>query len=285
MTRTNKFGEILGADVIMVSMSGEPSTLPRLGPLGRLLLSLSVSQRPIDEKPDPRIAVENFDSIMPGIVNLMRGSHVLDIGCGTGALAIGLARRGCTVVGVDIQEHLLEEARSLAGDTPVHFTRHFEAAKFDWVVSVNSMEHFANPLAMLRDMRSALTATGRIVVTFCPTWFAPYGAHMHFFTKVPWVHLLFPERTVLAVRARFINDGAMRYEDVTGGLNRMTVRRFYGLVREANLTVATSRVDAVRALPLVHIPLLGELFANRVTAVLVKTSADARLEMHGVVDP
>lgn len=253
---------------------GEPGTLPSLGLLGRLLLRLSLPQRaPEGLRPDPDAAVRKFEAIVPGIVGLMQGARVLDFGCGSGALAVGLAREGCDVVGLDIQEGLLKQGRSLAGKTHVLFTDRLDRRKFDWIISVNSMEHFSKPLAVLRQMSVALAPAGRIVITFCPTWLAPYGAHMHFFTNVPWVHLFFPERAVLAVRARFVNDGAMRYEDVTGGLNRMTVQRFFRLVPKAGQTVLASRVDSVRGLHVIQLPLLGELFANRVTAMLARTPA------------
>ena len=42
------------------------------------------------------------------------GSRVLDVACGTGNLAIPLARSGCVVSGVDIAPNLLEEARQRA---------------------------------------------------------------------------------------------------------------------------------------------------------------------------
>lgn len=46
------------------------------------------------------------------IADELRANHVLDIGCGTGCLAILLARGGRTVVGVDPSEASLEVARS-----------------------------------------------------------------------------------------------------------------------------------------------------------------------------
>ena len=42
------------------------------------------------------------------------GGRVIDIGCGTGELALWLAERGCTVTGVDFLEHPLEVARQKA---------------------------------------------------------------------------------------------------------------------------------------------------------------------------
>lgn len=42
------------------------------------------------------------------------GSHILDVPCGHGRLAIELARRGFRVTGVDLSEELLDEARASA---------------------------------------------------------------------------------------------------------------------------------------------------------------------------
>src|SRR6476661_7677186 len=43
-----------------------------------------------------------------------RPASVLDAGCGTGRVAIELARRGVDVVGVDLDAHLLDAARTKA---------------------------------------------------------------------------------------------------------------------------------------------------------------------------
>ncbi|MFI5349457.1 MAG: class I SAM-dependent methyltransferase [Elusimicrobiota bacterium] len=48
-------------------------------------------------------------------LGLKRGSRVLDIPCGTGRHAVRLARRGASVLGVDITPAYLREARRIAG--------------------------------------------------------------------------------------------------------------------------------------------------------------------------
>ena len=49
-------------------------------------------------------------------LNLPAGAKVLDVGCGTGNLAIPLARQGCVVTGVDIAPNLLVQARDRAAE-------------------------------------------------------------------------------------------------------------------------------------------------------------------------
>ncbi|AGZ41440.1 class I SAM-dependent methyltransferase [Actinoplanes friuliensis] len=65
--------------------------------------------------PQPAIAAVLDDRV--------RGPKVLDIGCGTGTLAIDLARRGYEVTAVDISGVAIDEARSraAAAGVTVHF--------------------------------------------------------------------------------------------------------------------------------------------------------------------
>lgn len=46
--------------------------------------------------------------------HIEKGWHVLDIGCGTGALTLRVARRGARVVGIDVNPDMLEIARRKA---------------------------------------------------------------------------------------------------------------------------------------------------------------------------
>ncbi len=220
---------------------------------------------------DPDEALRLFSERWPDALKPMIGGRVLDFGCGGGALSIALARAGCSVVGLDIQERLLEVGRTAPGGDLVQFTRHVPSAPVDWVVSIDSMEHFSDPLGVLSQMREILAPGGRILMSFCPTWMAPYGAHMHFFTKVPWVQYVFPEAAVMAVRSRYVRDGATRYEEVEGGLNKMTVGRFRELLALAGLRPESMRIDYVKGQVWAsRIPLVRELLANQVTSTLAR---------------
>lgn len=250
----------------------------------RILLALSRDPGEDDyhEATDPWTldnALEPLRRELPDLRALVAGRRVLDFGCGAGWQAAALAREGAAlVVGVDSNEATLRSARALAvraglGTDRLRFAPRVPPelrGGFDVVISQNAMEHFDDPAAILGEMRAALRPGGCIVVTFGPPWLAPSGSHMHFFTRVPWVNLLFSERTVMAVRARYRRDGARRYEEVESGLNRMTVGRFEALVRRCGLRMQRRRYRCVKGIDaLQHLPGLRELFINQVTCLLV----------------
>jgi hypothetical protein len=118
-------------------------------------------------------------------------------------------------------------------------------------------------------MKRAAKTGGRIYITFGPPWFAPYGSHMHFFTKVPWVNILFSERTVMNVRRLFRQDGAARYIDVESGLNKMSLARFDRIVRGSGLRVEWRTHELVKGIDALRLlPFASEFFVNRVNCAL-----------------
>lgn len=219
----------------------------------------------------------------PDFDERIRGRSVLDFGCGQGWQSLAMAQAGAaSVLGVDNNPATLDTARSLAraqaAPLPpdrLAFATDVPAERrgtFDVVLSKDSMEHFADPAAMLRLMRSALQPSGHVLITFGPPWYAPYGSHMHFFTRVPWVNLLFSEETVLRVRSRYRGDGARRYAEVESGLNQMSVRRFERLIAETGMHPVARNDYCVRGWSaLGRIPLLRELFITNVSCVLSLT--------------
>jgi SAM-dependent methyltransferase len=115
------------------------------------------------------------------------GARVLDAGCGTGRVAIELARRGYQVVGVDVDPRMLAKARSL--DAGVEW-RQVDLADlvvtepFDLVVcagNVIPLVAAGSEPAVLTALASAVAADGRLVTGFgldpahLPLPEAPFG--------------------------------------------------------------------------------------------------------------
>lgn len=243
----------------------------------RLLTLLSHEPEGAGDGVDSRDPLALLNRVFPGFEREIKGKDVLDFGCGAGLQSAAMAGCGARfVLGLDTNPKTLHRARELGAglglDRRVVFASALgadHAARFDFVISQNSMEHFPDPAAILDTMKSALRPGGRILITFGPPWLAPYGSHMSFFTRLPWVNVFFPETAVIGVRSRFIKDGATRYEEVEGGLNKMTVRKFERIISRCGLEASYRRYECVKGLDfLARLPLARELFINHVSCVL-----------------
>lgn len=222
--------------------------------------------------------LEPLRAAFPTIEKLCVGRRVVDFGCGAGAQAVEFARLGAThVYATDIVPSQLTAGAMLAERAGVADRVSFVEqlpedvwGNADLVISQDSVEHVLDLDEMFSLWARALHPGGSAVITFGPPWFAPYGAHMHFFTKVPWVHLLFSEAAVMSARGEFRHDGAKRYQDVEGGLGKVSVRRFRRAVsRRSDFVIEELQVTAVKDISaLARVPVLGELFSNNVHAVL-----------------
>jgi SAM-dependent methyltransferase len=170
-----------------------------------------------------------------------------------------MQKRGARrVVGIDISEQRLAHGRALASRERcadlVEFHRSVPETlqgAFDLVLSLSAFEHFEDPAAELASMTAAVRSGGLVVVSFAEPWLSPHGSHMVHFTRLPWVNVLFSERSVMRVRSRFRNDGARRYEEVEGGLNQMTLARFEHLVRGSGMAIDALTFHPVKGLPFV----------------------------------
>lgn len=213
----------------------------------------------------------------PGFENWIKDKRVVDFGCGIGFQTAALANTGAgLVLGLDVNEDYINYATKYAQacaenrDKAVFSTdSKGKEHNFDAVISQNAMEHYRDPSEALEEMKSLIHKDGQLMITFGPPWYAPYGSHMHFFCKLPWVNILFPEKAVMQVRGKYRSDGAKRYEDVESGLNKMSLSKFEKLCNNHNLEVVYRRYRCVKGLDfLSRVPIIRELFVNRVTVVL-----------------
>jgi SAM-dependent methyltransferase len=216
--------------------------------------------------------VEALEEAFPNFRDEVTGKAILDFGCGHGYQSVAFSQAGARIVfGLDILKSSLDIASNLASgmglsDRIAFADRLPDDIKFDVIVSQNSFEHFIDAEATLASMRSALDPNGKIFITFGPPWYAPWGGHMAFFCRLPWVQVLFPERTVIEVRSRFRSDNATTYRDVQ--LARMSLRKFRQIIKRSGLRCSWLRNDCALGMNwLRHTP-LREFFVVRVSCVL-----------------
>jgi SAM-dependent methyltransferase len=184
-----------------------------------------------------------------------------------------MARRGAAeVAAFDLMRPELIRHWSQLEDAgyPVKFSLHPpRPSTCDLVLSCSAFEHYRDPGAELFRMVDLCKPGGRVVITFAEPWFSPHGSHMDGITRLPWVNLLFSERTMMRVRARYRVDAAATLEETEDGLNRMTVARFERLMRQSGQQIEFLKLYAVRGLPLVtRLPVLRELLTSAAACVL-----------------
>jgi ubiquinone/menaquinone biosynthesis C-methylase UbiE len=101
------------------------------------------------------------------------GTRVLDLGCGTGDLAVCLAAANRRVTGCDISMEMLDHAAQAYRAEAVEWARlepnwrrlPFRDGTFDAIVASSILEYLDNPVAVLRECARVLQPSGMLLCT------------------------------------------------------------------------------------------------------------------------
>jgi len=111
---------------------------------------------------DPYIASRLFS-----LLDLKPGRRCLDVACGTGNYTTALAGLGLSMVGVDLSEYMISQARRKAPYIPWHLgdaaALPFADGSFDGALCTLAIHHFANRPAAFREIHRVLRG-GRMVI-------------------------------------------------------------------------------------------------------------------------
>lgn len=160
------------------------------------------------------------------------GMKVLDIGCGTGTLAVRCLEKGAIVTGLDMSEFMLKEARRRADeagyskqfttvkDSVTQIHKHFEDESFDMIVSTMALGEFPRDYLkyVMEDCRRILKKDGRLMIAdeVQPTGLlsrAVYGLSM----VLLWIpQFLLLRRVFFPIRqlGEIIESGGFKVNDV-----------------------------------------------------------------------
>jgi SAM-dependent methyltransferase len=124
------------------------------------------------DQPEHRALVERIVGDLANVVAPL--GPVADLGCGPGAFALELARRGYDVVGVDESPRMVEVARARAARDNVDATfdvrdvgtpLRFEDASLGGVLAILVLQHLAHPAAFIAEIRRCLRPGGYLLLT------------------------------------------------------------------------------------------------------------------------
>lgn len=103
-----------------------------------------------------------------------RGTRVLEIGTGTGAMLHALRERGAEAEGVELRQDLIDEARRWYGDLPIRKVSDiglpFADRTFDVVISLDVFEHIPDSDAHLQEVWRILKADGTYLIQTPNKW-------------------------------------------------------------------------------------------------------------------
>lgn len=143
------------------------------------------------------------------------GQRVLDIGCSQGIASIILGREGVDVLGIDLEEAAIADARAALSAEPDYVREHVRFAvqnafvadvapgSFDTVILGEVLEHLVKPDELLERASCWLRDGGRLIVTV-PLGLHPYHDHKRSFYLDGLLRLLTPRYSVEDVAV--IND-------------------------------------------------------------------------------
>ena len=225
---------------------------------------------------------------------MFENKSILDIGCGAGGKSLYYLSKGAKeVVGVDVVEKYKDESYALrdklnlkdftfictdAADMP------FEEATFDTIIMNDAMEHVAKPLEVLSEVYRVLKPGGKVYINF-PPYNHPFGAHLSDAIGIPWVHLLFNDKTLIKGYKELMKDnpdGEDRVqfristneagEEYFSYINKMSSRRFNKILTETEFNCEYYCEVPLRSFfaPLSKIRLFNDCFTKMVVCILSK---------------
>lgn len=120
-----------------------------------------------------------------------KGKRILEIGSGTGRFTRELAKRGATVVCVDLSRRMHERSRSVKFVDAINFfvmsgvDLGFAAESFDGCVTVNMMSHIRNNIGVFNEVRRVLKRGGFFVANFpnLSSIYLPIGGFVNLFER------------------------------------------------------------------------------------------------------
>ncbi len=130
---------------------------------------------------------------MVELADIRPSDHVLDIGTGTGVVALRAARKiddAGMVCGIDLSENMLNRAAKTLGEKVQLVLGDadnlpWQENTFDLLICNSSFHHYPEPLKVLMEMRRVLKADGRLVIAD-PWWSNAQRRLINLYLKSPF---------------------------------------------------------------------------------------------------
>jgi SAM-dependent methyltransferase len=185
------------------------------------------------DEPEHRALVERTADELANVV--APAGPVADLGCGPGAHALALARRGYDVVGVDGSRRMVEVARARAvrDDVDATFDVHdvssplrFTDASLGGALAILVVQHLRHPADFIAEIRRCLRPGGHLLITAPARDSTPRSSpNLYWRLRAAFYHLVpgvvrFYDTSSLA---RLVEDQGLTVVDCNGEPGRLRV--------------------------------------------------------------
>jgi ubiquinone/menaquinone biosynthesis C-methylase UbiE len=203
-------------------------------------------------------------------------SLILDVGAGMGWTTVTLAARtGAMIHGVDLRRYDSLTGRSFKAELLQRFERHlpvlmgeqdfkrfgelptlidacsfqtmdaerllFQDDLFDFVFSLNALEHIRRPERALRECSRVLKPGGQLFCLFMPIYFADSGHHLGGLIDIPWIHLLY-DRSEIKQLIRASGKPPNEVDNILDSLNGYSLKRYVEMFARSDLNILEQQI-------------------------------------------
>jgi 2-polyprenyl-3-methyl-5-hydroxy-6-metoxy-1,4-benzoquinol methylase len=158
---------------------------------------------------------------------------ILDVGCGTGELTRKLVSYSKEIIGIDISENMIHEAKKRNNDEKITYLKtsveeYFERTDktFDIIISIAALHHMDEE-KILQMMKNKLTKSGKILIldlvkseTMIDWLLSILAALLN-----PWIMLIMRGRMRITKEERDAWDGHFRYDKY------LTIKEIKGIAK------------------------------------------------------
>ncbi len=176
-----------------------------------------------------------------------KNKSILDFGCGHGSLCIDIAQSDASsVTGIDLSKKLLNFAKENLSTNYNSLSKKiiFEEkdllkdnfnSRFDIIVTKDTFEHSLNLPDILNRFYDLLNDGGKVYIGFGPLYNAFNGDHGRTQLKIPWMHVILPEKVIINRYNRKNSIKINKIEDL--GLSKYSFKEYKKIFNESKFDI------------------------------------------------
>jgi len=190
----------------------------------------------------------------------LRNKTIMDFGCSAGGLCKIISRFNPEkIIGIDSSKHALEVAIDQNSAANIIYKQGFKnkiplkSNSIDYIFCFDVLEHVMDINSIFSEMVRVLKPKGRIFIEWVG-WYGPFSAHLYVRVPIPWVQVLFSEKTIFRGLAKIYDTdwyipGNRQIDKETGkkkenlwkytktfyelGVNTLTISQFKRIIKKS----------------------------------------------------